>query len=103
MQTNDQICQAFSYAKAFACDIGQICGPPGISTIIFSKFIMADNQRSVTLKLGAAEGFANHTAYLYNSYVTAISRPMCAECYGSAATACSDLQGMRMFTPSANG
>lgn len=103
LQTNGQQCQAFSYAKAFACNIGQICGPPGISTIIFSKFVMADNQRAITLKLGDGEGNTNHTAYLYTSYVTAVSRPACAECYGPNATKCSNLQGLRMFTPSANG
>ena len=101
--TNGQQCQAFSYAKAFACKIGQICGPPGISSIQFDHFLMADNGRSVTLKHGAAEGGYDHTAYLYNSYISAVSRPNCAECYGSSATDCTDNHGMRMFTASANG
>jgi hypothetical protein len=78
LQNNGQQCQAFSYAKAYACQIGQICGPKGITAILFSKFLMADNQRSITLKHGAPEGGTNHTAYLYNSYVSAISRPNCA-------------------------
>ena len=64
---------------------------------------MADNVRGVTLKLGDGEGRHDHSAYLYNSYVTAISRPNCAECYGSSATKCSWIHGMRMFTASANG
>ena len=78
INTNGQQCQAFSYAKAFATDIGNICGSPGITTVKFDHFIMADSQRGITLKLGAAEGGYDHTAYLYNSYVTAISRPTCA-------------------------
>lgn len=53
--------------------------------------------------MGASEGGSNHSAYLYNSYITAISRPNCPECYGSNATACTNAQGMRMFTASANG
>lgn len=64
---------------------------------------MADNVRSVTLKSGDGEGRTNHSAYLYNSYISAVSRPTCAECYGPAATTCTDTHGMRMFVPSANG
>lgn len=45
-------CQGYSYAKAFACRIGQISGAPGISSIQFTKFIMVDNQRGITLKHG---------------------------------------------------
>ena len=62
LNTNGQQCQEFSYAKAYACSIGQICGSPGISKIIMNQFIMADNGRGVTLKLGASEGGRDHTA-----------------------------------------
>jgi hypothetical protein len=103
INTIDEQCQAFSYAKAFASQIGQICGPPGISSIRFDHFLMADNQRSITLKLGDHEGRTDHSAYLFNSYVSAISRPNCSECYGSSATICSDNHGLRLFTASANG
>lgn len=65
--------------------------------------MMADNGRGITLKLGASEGGYDHSAYLNNSYVTAVSRPNCQECYGSAATDCSNNHGMRMFTASNNG
>jgi len=64
---------------------------------------MADNKRSITLKLGGIEGKTNHTAYVYDSYITALSRPTCSECYGPTATSCTGNQGVRMFTPSANG
>jgi hypothetical protein len=30
LNTINEKCQAFSYARAFACQIGQICGPPSI-------------------------------------------------------------------------
>jgi hypothetical protein len=103
INTNGAQCQAFSYAKAFACNIGQICGSPGISEIRLDHFIMADNVRGITLKHGASEGGSDHTASLFNSYVTAISRPTCDYCYGSSATICTDVHGMRLFTASANG
>ena len=64
---------------------------------------MADNGRGVTLKNGASEGTSSHSAYLYNSYITAVSRPNCAECYGPGATDCSSNLGMRMYTVSNNG
>ena len=97
-------CQAFSYAKAFACKIGQISGSPGISSIKFDHFLMADNwDRSITLKHGASEGGTNHTAFLTNSYISVISRPNCAECYGTSAIQCTGAYAIRLFTASANG
>jgi len=78
LNTNNQQCQLFSYAKAYGCLIGQISGSPGISKIIFDQFIMADNGRGVSLKFGGAGSDLDNTAILQNSYITAISRPNCA-------------------------
>lgn len=36
-------CKAFSYIKAYACEIGQTCDPPSTNRIVFSKFVLADN------------------------------------------------------------
>lgn len=88
---------------AYACHIGNICGAPATSDLVFSNFIMADNRRSITLKFGGLEGSSNHSGYLYNSYITALSRPNCLECYGPTATDCTDTQGIRMLTVTANG
>jgi hypothetical protein len=98
-----QDCQAFSYAKAYACSIGQIMGPPSSKQIILSHFVMADNGRGATLKMGASEGGNNHSAYFSNSYITAVSRPSCSYCYGSQGINCINNIGVRMFTASANG
>jgi hypothetical protein len=54
--TNGEKCQAFSYIKAYACQIGQISGTPQLTALIFEHFILADNGRGATLKMGAAEG-----------------------------------------------
>lgn len=54
-----------------------------MKTLIFSNFILADNQRGATLKHGASEGNTNHTAIFQNSYISALSRPSCTECYNS--------------------
>lgn len=70
-------CKGFSYARAYGCQIGQICGPGGSKSIWFDNFIMVDNQRGITLKMGGSEGTTNHTALLTNSYVSTLSRPDC--------------------------
>jgi len=99
----DGNCQAFSWISAYACQIGQISGAPNTIALQYSNFIMADNQRGATLKFGNGEGDGNHTAYLYNSYISAISRPNCVECYANSATYCSGNIGLRMLSASANG
>ena len=70
-------CKGFSYARAYGCQIGQICGPGASKAILFDNFIMVDNQRGITLKMGGSEGTTNHTAILSNSYVSTLSRPDC--------------------------
>ena len=47
-------CQSFSYAKAFATQIGQICGPGSITSVKLDHFMMVDNGRGATLKLGGS-------------------------------------------------
>lgn len=71
--------------------------------MIYSNFMLADNKRGVTLKFGSTEGEKNNTAVLKSSYITALSRPDCAECYGDSAISCSDNIALRMLTVSANG
>jgi hypothetical protein len=55
IKTSDK-CKAFSYIKAYACKIGQIANPMGTSKLVFQHFVLADNQRAVTLKFGDEEG-----------------------------------------------
>lgn len=71
--------------------------------MVYKNFLMLDNQRGVTLKFGNGEGTSNHTGILTNSYISAVSRPECADCYGSGKIDCSNTIGMRLLTVSANG
>lgn len=48
----DSPCLAATNIKAYACSIGQICSPPGTEKIMFSRFMIADSQRAVTLRFG---------------------------------------------------
>jgi len=47
-------CQSFSNAIAYATTIGTINGPPSVKSLNFSNFVMADNGRGATLKIGAS-------------------------------------------------
>jgi hypothetical protein len=84
---------------AYATTVGQIINP-SVSEIRFSNFIMADNRRAISLRIGG--GSSKKTAWLNDSYITAISRPDCAECYGSAATHCVNNRGIRMLAIGSN-
>lgn len=61
---------------------------------------MADNQRSVTLRIGSTADFK--TAYFNNSYISAISRPSCTKCYGQSKIDCTGNQAMRMVAIGGN-
>ena len=105
---HSQSCLGFSYARGFLNGIGHIQGPPSIESTVMSKFLMAENGRSVTLKIGASEGGHNHTARFFDSYISAIARPSCSDCYTSDTSKkqgnrCSGSHGVRLFSASANG
>lgn len=85
----DDGCKAFSYIKAYGCEIGQICNPPSTSRLVFSKFMLADNQRAATLRFAGDLNSADNTAIVSDSFITAVSRPTCTYCYGSSALSCS--------------
>lgn len=61
---------------------------------------MADNMRAMTIRLGG--DIPDKTGYVYDSYITAISRPLCAKCYGPTANDCVGNYGMRMLTTGIN-
>ena len=90
--------------KAYACRIGQITSSSGTKELEFKNFMMADCGRAVTLRfgLGGSKEF-NMTGYFKDSFITAISRPSCSECYGSGAIDCSGNQAVRMLAVTVNG
>lgn len=64
--------------------------------------MIADSVRGITLRYGSADG-DDMSAFFTNSYISAISRPECTECYGLNATNCTDGAGVRMLTVTVNG
>ena len=63
--------------------------------------MIADSNRGATLRFGRESD--DNTAYFSNSYISAISRPGCTECYGSGAIFCSGGRGVRMLAVTING
>ena len=95
---------AASGIKAYACGIGQITSSPGTKELEFKNFMMADCGQAVTLRFGLG-GRKNHdmTGYFKDSFITAISRPSCTDCYGSDAIDCTNNQAVRMLAVTVNG
>jgi hypothetical protein len=59
----------------YGSDIGIIVNPFGPTTLIFDGLMMADNIRSVSMKIG--NHASNNTAYLRNSWISGLARPTC--------------------------
>jgi len=75
--------------------------PAGTVTTKFLNFILADNDRSLTFRIGGSSD--EKTAYLNDSYITGIARPNCSKCYGIGVNDCSNMHGIRMLTTGTNG
>lgn len=69
-------CIGFAGVKAYACAVGQIASPPGTTELRYSNYMMADNKLGLSLRFGLAG--TDRSAFLSDSYFTAISRPTCS-------------------------
>ena len=76
-----------------------MANPPGTSEIQYKDLIIADSHRAVTLRTGDVS--TDTTAKFSDSFITAISRPTCTECY--PATYCSGTHAVRLLTVARNG
>ena len=94
-------CVLMTEVRAYASNIGQICSPAAISMLKVTNFIIADCGRAVSLRYGGAG--IDRPAYFEDSFITAISRPDCPDCYGSGAIDCSGNYAVRMLTITVNG
>lgn len=63
--------------------------------------MIADSMRAATLRFGK-EG-DDRSAFFRNSFITAISRPSCTDCYGTGATDCTGNHAVRMLAVTVNG
>lgn len=72
-------CIAAKGVYTYSTLVGNVLDP-GVYSTKFKNFIMADNQRSMTIRIGG--NIPDKTGYVYDSYITAIARPNCVKCYG---------------------
>ena len=98
-------CQAAAGIRAYASGIGQIASSVSTKELMFDNFIIADSGRGATLRFGHGGRRNNEdfTGHLKNSYITAISRPSCTQCYGTGAIDCTDNFALRLLAVTVNG
>ena len=63
--------------------------------------MIADSERGATLRFGKKGD--DRSAFFRDSFITAISRPSCSDCYGLNATHCTGNHGIRMLAVTVNG
>ena len=63
--------------------------------------MLADNIRGIGLRFGGYDA-TNNSLVWTNSWISAVSRPTCAYCYGDTTTICSNTHGVRLLAVTAN-
>ena len=101
IRTTDDACLGYTGVRAYAAKVGHISSPPGTAQLQISNYIVADSQRGLSLRFGLAGH--DRSAFLSDSYITQISRPSCAICYGPGRIDCSGNEAVRMLTVTVNG
>ena len=97
-------CKAIAGVKAFATTIGQIASSTGTKQLELKYFMIADSGRGATLRFGlGGRKRRDMTAKFDDSFITAISRPDCADCYGPGKMMCDGNSGIRMLAVTVNG
>ena len=97
-------CKAAAGIKAYATTIGQIASSTGTKQLEFKHFMIADSGRGATLRFGlGGRKQRDMTAKFDDSFITAISRPDCPNCYGPGKIMCDGNSGIRMLAVTVNG
>lgn len=97
-------CQVAEGVRAYSTYIGQIASSGGTSVLRLRNFIIADSGRAATLRFGIPGRHQRDlTAYFDDSFITAISRPSCTECYGGGANDCSGNYAVKLLAVTVNG
>ena len=63
--------------------------------------MIADSGRAVTLRFGK-EG-DDRTAFFEDSWISAVARPSCVECYQTGANNCANISAVRMLVVTVSG
>lgn len=95
------VCKTARYLKAYGCEIG-ITSNPEASGVIWHKLMLADNKRALGLRFGGVVNQRNNSVTITDSWISAVSRPTCEQCYGDQKTSCSNLNALRLLTVTSN-
>ena len=79
---------------AYGCKVG-VMGIANARKLYYKKLLIIDSSVGVALKIARKGRDLN--AYVENSYISAIERPSCPNCYGDNATKCKNNEGIKMF------
>lgn len=101
IRTTSDVCLGYSGVRAYAAKVGQVSSPPETVQLQITNSIVADSIRGMSLRFGMPG--TELTAFLSDSYFTAISRPNCTVCYGADKIYCSGNQAVRMLAVTVNG
>jgi hypothetical protein len=101
IRTTDDACLAYSGVRAYACKVGHVSSPPNTAQLQLSNYIIADSQRGLSLRFGLHG--TDRSAFFSDAYITQISRPTCAICYGAGKIDCSGNTALRMLAVTING
>ncbi len=99
LSNGNSSCLGSKGLMAYSTKIGQIMNPRA-SMSMFKNFIMADNNRSATFRIG---GIApQKTGFMNDSYFTPVSRLNCPKCYGKNINYCNGSHAVRLMAMGEN-
>jgi hypothetical protein len=74
---------------------------PKAKSLVLDSLMLLDCGRGLGLRFGGIS-LTNNSAFLINSYINPLSRPLCDSCYKDNKTPCSNSIGMRLLVSSEN-
>ena len=95
LHEGDGYCAVGNELVAYSCGVGATGIAINARKVYYKKLLIIDSAVGVALKL-ARKG-RDLSAYVENSYISAIERSSCSDCYGSTSTRCSNNEGIKMF------
>jgi len=94
-------CKAAGFLAAYACEIGVTANPTATS-VVWDNLQLADNGRALGLRFNAkTENSNNNSLFLTNSWISAVSRTTCPDCYEDGKIPCSNLNALRLLVVTA--
>ena len=84
--------------KVYNTKVG-VTSNPKAKILVWDRLMLSENERGIGLRFGGYNKNNNNSLFLKNSWISAISRPECGDCYGEGAK-CSNSYAIRLLTVS---